>query len=296
MIKIEKDPNQPPAFLVGQRILSKLAAVLESQQGRDIEDGYNNALVKQALDAIYFNKCAFCENEITSATPHVEHYRPKARVTGAPNHKGYYWLGYEWTNLLLCCPTCNNKKRNQFPITGPRVSEPPNNREHWCGNSQPMIGELPLILNPELDDPAQHLDFTSLGTIQSRDIRGKTTIDICALNRDILIKLRRRILDDFLADFQAQLLLVIREYPQLGLFYAALVDDPRKIIRDFHFLFFRIFEKMFINLSPKSSFSAFRSCLVDRFDIFVLSNLNQDYERDLLSKAWEMYRTGELNE
>ena len=54
----------------------------------------------------------------------VEHYRPKAGYRqdaedplGRP---GYYWLAYEWSNLLFCCQICNQRfKRNLFPLVDP---------------------------------------------------------------------------------------------------------------------------------------------------------------------------------
>jgi len=48
-------------------------------------------------------------------------YRPKGAVQQAPGQKkeypGYYWLAYDWNNLLFICTACNTKKRELFPLT-----------------------------------------------------------------------------------------------------------------------------------------------------------------------------------
>src|SRR5215472_5170548 len=67
----------------------------------------------------YFDgRCAYCESPVTSTDfGDAEHYRPKGAVTGedrkaveyggAP-HPGYYWLAYDWRNLLPACGQCNS--------------------------------------------------------------------------------------------------------------------------------------------------------------------------------------------
>jgi hypothetical protein len=33
---------------------------------------------------------------------------------------GYYWLAYEWSNLLISCQLCNQEfKKNRFPLLNP---------------------------------------------------------------------------------------------------------------------------------------------------------------------------------
>ena len=69
----------------------------------------------------FFGKCAYCESLITNNQPgDVDHYRPKGRVMDANNkpvmittalgenpHPGYYWLAYQFSNLLPSCIDCN---------------------------------------------------------------------------------------------------------------------------------------------------------------------------------------------
>jgi hypothetical protein len=70
---------------------------------------YGAKAVKDRLIEIFQNKCAFCECDTSAGAAYdVEHFRPKFL---------YYWLCYEWTNLLLSCRTCNEiYKRTHFPL------------------------------------------------------------------------------------------------------------------------------------------------------------------------------------
>ena len=66
-------------------------------------------------------RCAYCEGRNSAGEfGDAEHYRPKGEVTENRkpiSHPGYYWLAYEWYNLLLSCKKCNSKHpdRDQRP-------------------------------------------------------------------------------------------------------------------------------------------------------------------------------------
>ncbi|MES2653296.1 MAG: hypothetical protein V4663_16265 [Bacteroidota bacterium] len=165
-------------------------------------------------------KCNYCESRIEhAATLQVEHYRPKAKVESGENDhietRGYYWLGLEWTNLLLACPKCNGKdaKGNKFPIRGVRAQ--PHNpvlttgrnlslvRLQCYANGNPLRLELPILLNPELDHPENCLTFDAIGSIggYGNDVeRGEMSKDIYRLNRDELLICRQRVWDEIKND------------------------------------------------------------------------------------------------
>lgn len=163
---------------------------------------YGHGSVRTALDKIYLSKCAFCETDPSAGvTMQVEHYRPKAKVTEDKNHGGYYWLAYQWSNLLLACPACNNKKRNRFPINAARQSVPlmPDGSldVSKCSSvAQNLVDEKSLLINPETDpNPMQHFRFQATGEIEHKTQQGKATIEICGLNRGSLIKKRKKLYD-----------------------------------------------------------------------------------------------------
>ena len=165
--------------------------------------------VEDQLSLSYKNKCAYCER-ICKAD--IEHYRPKKSVVEDNTHSGYYWLCYEWTNLIPSCITCNREgaKHNQFPILGNRVVAPTmlldgNLDLILCkAGESPLVDETPFLLHPEVDKPEDYFEFeldprgegVRLVGIDAKG-RGNRTIEICLLNR-IEVKLDRveRVIDD----------------------------------------------------------------------------------------------------
>ena len=156
-----------------------------------------------AKRAPFWGKCAYCEQRIRSSQPgDIEHFRPKARVTdhatnarvqtrdGRGDHPGYYWLGYDWRNLLLACASCNrpHKRSNDARRIGkwdhfPLVDE--SKRAEAPGQEQ---SEEPLLINPLVEDPAEHLAVAEDGVVHSIDgsPRGQACIDLLGLNdRDL---------------------------------------------------------------------------------------------------------------
>lgn len=133
---------------------------------------YKSDDVKLRLEGMFHGKCAYCESAYASQAPvDVEHFRPKGRVEGAPQHVGYWWLASAWENLLPSCIDCNRRRRQQipavvsdlrvltqtmnagkqdaFPISGVRAET----------ETADLAGEQPLLLDPTRDNPDEHLKF-----------------------------------------------------------------------------------------------------------------------------------------
>ena len=83
---------------------------------------YGDTTVKNVLRAMQYSKCCFCEKDLEDEDGAVEHFRPKGGYKLANKSKlikpGYYWLGYEWSNLFFVCSRCNSagNKGNFFPL------------------------------------------------------------------------------------------------------------------------------------------------------------------------------------
>ena len=147
--------------------------------------------VRDQLKADQNSKCVFCESICKGE---VEHYRPKTAVIqgkgGCKQIPAYYNLGYEWSNLTLCCHDCNNKKSDYFPLQNPNARFNVN-------------AEVPLIINPYDEDPALHLEFRRNLLFPrndndgNEDPKGRCTIDYLDLNREDLKERRRRRLLEF---------------------------------------------------------------------------------------------------
>lgn len=151
---------------------------------------YGNAGVKAALRIAQHDKCGFCESKISHiASGDVEHFRPKSAVRNGPGEPlmspGYFWLAYEWANLLFACERCNRRhKGNIFPLvdTTTRARTPADD-----------IGlESPLFIDPCSEDPAAYIGFREeVPYAIGGNPRGQATIDALGLQRPDLAERRR---------------------------------------------------------------------------------------------------------
>ncbi len=173
---------------------------------------YRSDIVKDELNKYYNSHCAFC-NQIPKGSPlQVEHFRPKDGIKNE-RHTGYYWLGYEWTNLLFSCGNCNTKKSNHFPlepggirVLGPTIISNRISLIHNLFNSRDLKNEKQILLNPEIDNPDDHLIYLPSGKLHHLTSRGEYSIKKYDLNRDELFLLgRKKILDDIIVKFTKRL-------------------------------------------------------------------------------------------
>lgn len=141
---------------------------------------YGSQAVKKRLKAAFHRKCCYCEEFLPPriAHGHVEHYRPVAfscqDSVSTPTRPGYYWLAYEWDNLLWSCHYCNStKKGNQFPLLDPATCVRRHGRS--LGRQQPML------IKPDTEDPSVHLDWHKELPVW-RDDRGRVTIEVLGLD------------------------------------------------------------------------------------------------------------------
>jgi hypothetical protein len=181
-------------------------------------------LYKRAMPfllSLFNNKCAYCEAIITDTHPgDVEHYRPKGRlkdidgkivkitVNGKEfDHPGYWWLCYEWENLLPSCIDCNRRrnhgeesvaagKADLFPISGKRAGSP----------ADPLKAEDALLLNPSDDDfdPGVHFEFKPDGKISTKSRRAELSCELLGLNvRETLVEQRAEAFQNAKAAFSS---------------------------------------------------------------------------------------------
>lgn len=185
-----------------------------------ISDLYRRPRIKKdfffAKTGPFRGRCAYCECNITDyQRGDVEHFRPKKMVTDASDtiikvtaadgtisdHPGYFWMAYDWKNLLPACVICNQPsdggigKRNRFPLLAGSYAI-----------DQAGVGqEHPLLIHPtdSSDDPAKHLDVDEVsGQLTHSSPRGKACIEIFGLNhRDQLVAARKTAINDVKAEF-----------------------------------------------------------------------------------------------
>lgn len=205
MIKIER-ANEPEILKMGLTPKSKGEIALDAlcvdyEQGkRKFKDKdfkrsiYAHSSVKKALFNMQHGKCCFCECKTKAvgflASGDVEHFRPKAgyqQTTEDPlRETGYYWLTYQWDNLLLSCEECNRLfKKNLFPLL--EEAKRATNHHHN------MSDEIPLFINPTLENPEQYIGFNEYVPYAiNDDIRGETTIKLLGLRRTGLLEEKRK--------------------------------------------------------------------------------------------------------
>lgn len=162
---------------------------------------YGEQSVKNQLITDQHQKCCFCEGTfLEHAFGDVEHYRPKGGYqqssSGPLGKPGYYWLAYEWNNLIFSCDVCNRKyKKNIFPLRAGALRAV----EH----TDPLESDNDcLLINPITEDPEQHLYFNKHVPV-ARTPKGTTSISVYGLNRHKLNESRMK----HLADVERNILL-----------------------------------------------------------------------------------------
>lgn len=134
-------------------------------------------------------KCGYCEQELHGpGSMEIDHFRP---ISGAIDSEGersdqhYYWLAYDWNNMLASCSECNRAKGSKFPVVSQRIS---------VGIMSPDLDgyEHPMILNPSRYVPGKHLSFLPSGELKALSLEGEYTTKILKLNREDLVARRAK--------------------------------------------------------------------------------------------------------
>ena len=168
---------------------------------------YKDQTVKDALEALFHGKCAYCECLYKTNQPvDIEHYRPKSGFVDASGElvkPGYWWLAADWHNLLPSCIDCNRSrghktiedveenlgKANQFPIA--------DEAKRWRRETD-SDNEARLLLDPCRDQPERMLLFGAEGEVKAATTATeaekaivKASIRVYGLNRSGLGTVRK---------------------------------------------------------------------------------------------------------
>ena len=201
MIKITK-PQQAPAILrsKGSQKCAAHCADYNAGQRAFIFDNeiYGASTVKQALMKAQHGKCCYCERKVDKYDD-IEHFRPKAgyQQTTADKLKcpSYYWLAYEWDNLLISCAECNRScKKNLFPLRDPS--------QRAKSHTDNIGRETPMLLHPAHQDPELYITFDMEAPVAvNANPFGHATIKALGLDRPELNSER---LEQFLLLFKVR--------------------------------------------------------------------------------------------
>ena len=164
---------------------------------------YGHDQVRAALEALFHDKCAYCETEASAGFDwNVEHFRPKGKVAERADHPGYYWLAYEWSNLYPSCSHCNQRRKDrprwgdlQYAGSGGKMDQFPLEDEssRALSPADPLGAEARLLLDPCADRPEEHLRYTVDGQVVAvaGSRKGKVSIEVFHLRRSRLRDKRR---------------------------------------------------------------------------------------------------------
>ncbi|WP_353570628.1 retron system putative HNH endonuclease [Candidatus Albibeggiatoa sp. nov. BB20] len=120
---------------------------------------YRHEEIKQDIQAFSYDKCVYCESKISHvASSHIEHFYPKSL---------YPQGTFDWENLFLACPSCNQSKGN-------------------------FDTKQNLIVNPAKDNPEDFFIYRDLMLEPIPDSpdkqKSQQTITACDLNRVVLVR------------------------------------------------------------------------------------------------------------
>lgn len=199
MIQVHRGlPPQTLSQARDKHLPDAIATWLRHGHGRALRDtltGYDVTNVRDTLYQRQHKKCAFCENRVGLANQPIEHFRPRKgawrNLPGQPREEDpnrYWWLTWEWENLLFSCSRCNStsRKGNYFPLAPHTLPLSP------LSCTQPMEEDA-LLLDPA--DPElvvhQHMRWQPLDrnmaqprwewTLRPRSPRGYATCMILQL-------------------------------------------------------------------------------------------------------------------
>lgn len=286
MIKVKKDFSIIPEGLLMLKDATDWIqkALDEGKEHEPRSHVYGHDTVRKSLKKIYIKKCGYCESRLeVSGYMRIEHYRPKGRVKENEKHPGYYWLTYEWSNLISSCEICNSRKGTSFPVENDHIYQPHGNRKEWRADSTLMQSEKPLLLHPEIDDPDEHLTINENGEIKPKNgsQRGETSIKLCDLNRDGLIQKRAKIIVKFRKDLLNIALLIKDD-----------VENKQIITKeDFLNTISKSFKQQFDELKeskyPKEEFSLVGKSMWRDFKAFFAKDEDKAMS-DILLKAYDL--------
>ncbi|MDB4656008.1 hypothetical protein OAE48_04080 [Flavobacteriales bacterium] len=289
MKKVNKNFIDPPINLTVNRkpyrdIIQKLE-MSKAWPGK-ASGIYSSDTVTNQLKLLYKGKCAFCNQVSRGSVLQVEHFRPKAAITGT-TLPGYYWLGYEWTNLLYACGNCNSTKGNYFDIRagGVRYVNPflPNPNHINLDNSKcfsrAIRDEKPLLVNPEVDDPSCHFAFAPSGMIVGLDDRGRYSIEKYDLNRtEVFTDGRKQILDEIVR----KLVRKLERYTNGERSFKVVCKDVFDIVND----------DLLIPIDQERTFDFFRYCVYREHEKFILPRFGIEKQKNVLRYVFNKLHQG----
>lgn len=180
--------------------------IIEKNQELWRDDRVRNWLLSQ------FNyKCWYSEAQDSVSSCHVDHFRPKGRVTDDVSKEvsdGYWWLAFDWTNYRIGGQLLNVKKSDRFPFADQSRAthdDPDSIRKECPILLDPLHEEEARLISYEWEEEESCIAVPAAGTSQDAVSRVDRTIEILGLNRVPQLRRKR-------AEFWEECQMVIADY------------------------------------------------------------------------------------
>lgn len=253
MIKVEKDIV--PEILKSEKVeraLEKLEEFYSSNKRaqKRYSFPYRKEIdyeLRTTLAEVFYEKCGYCETKVTVEKAVVDRFRPYNGIRDKDDYYKdlYWWLTYDWDNLIYSCKECSQYKANYFPIEGERANSNDENSINF---------EEPLLISPYEDSIGAQIDFDRNGNIYGITDKGATTIDLLRLDRKTLLKEREQVI---ITIGQATNLLLFAKNPDDEMLFEAKrklkdIFEEKKSIAHLNFAKRYLMEEIDIHISLRS--------------------------------------------
>lgn len=224
MIRINRRLTPPTNLKATSKSLlnakAKIQGIIDAGEDPNSDDFtslWGNKTNRDIMWRMQHGRCCYCERlRDTMRESDIEHFRPKSSVDEKnPKKPGYWWLAYEWNNLLFACRACNQEyKKIQFPIRGIRAAGPDDD----------LSTEDALIIDPCSEDPETFIDYdftssvvvTPNGKAPDRE-KGNKTIEVCKLDREDLGLQRRAVVKSSLKPIHERMIDALKAGSELAI-------------------------------------------------------------------------------
>ncbi len=141
-------------------------------------------------------------------------------------------------------------------------------------DSTAFLMEEPIILNPERRYPEYHIFFLKHGQVKGITEEGRTTVDVCKLDRDSATVRRRQKIDDYVNSIAE----IIDEYTAKEINE----DELKGKLKVY-------FRELFYACLPDRPYSRLSWFMYAHFDTFILPRFGPKTQR-LLKKRFEIFQ------
>ena len=147
-VRVPTDQLPPADWLAEAEAACVALAKAKTDAERDViieakQKLWRDDRIRNWLLGLFHNKCWYTEAQEAVSAYHVDHYRPKGRVTDVGRvhpEPGYWWLAFRWDNYRICGQLINVKKNDVFPLVSGHRAMP--------GDTGSLRLEAPALLDP----------------------------------------------------------------------------------------------------------------------------------------------------